>query len=93
MFFKITLPFLHPTTTFILITQTIAILQIFATPYLMTGGGPDNGTSTLMLLLYKSAFLYGKYGYAGAIGVILFILIAIIAVVQFRLTRSENVQY
>jgi len=93
VFFGITLPLLRPTTTFILITSSIGALQIFATPYLLTGGGPNHATTTILLLLYKSAFLFGKYGFAAAIGVVLFIAIAAISVIQFRAMRSGEIQY
>lgn len=91
-FFKITLPLLKPTTTFILITTTIANLQIFTVPYLLTAGGPEYGTTTMLLMIYKNAFEYGKYGYASAMGVVLFLIIAVFAFFQFKLTKSD-VQY
>ncbi len=92
-FFKITLPLLKSTTTFVLITTTIAVLQVFVIPYLLTGGGPNNATSTILLMVYKSAFMYGKLGYASAVGVIFFIITAIIAAIQFRVMRSETIEY
>lgn len=91
-FFHITLPLLKPTTTFILITTTISSLQIFAIPYLLTGGGPDFATTTMLLMIYNNAFEYAKLGYASAMSAVLFIIIAVFAYLQFRLTRSD-VQY
>lgn len=93
VFFKITLPLLNSASTFILITNTIAVLQVFVIPYLITGGGPTNQTSTILLMIYKSAFMYGKLGYASAVGVILFIITAIIAAFQFKAMRSETIEY
>lgn len=94
IFRKITLPLLRPTMVFVLVTTTIGILQIFAVPYLLTGGGPYNSTMSLTLLLYNSAFILGKYGYAAAIGMIVFALAAVFAAVQFKMTASaEEIQY
>ena len=92
-FFKITIPLLQPTIVYVLVTSTIASLQIFVIPQLMTGGGPNYTSSTLLMLIYNSAFINFKFGYASAIGVVLFVLTAIVTVVQFRTTRREAVEY
>lgn len=92
-FRKITMPLLHPTIVYVFITATIAALQIFVIPQLMTGGGPNYTTSTLLMLVYDTAFSNNQFGYASAIGVILFILTAIVAVIQFRVTKRDNIEY
>lgn len=93
IFFKVTLKLLHSTTTYILITSTIGMLQVFAVPYLMTNGGPSHRTSTLLMLVYTSAFQNGSFGYASAIGVILFFITVVIAFLQFRMMKQETVEY
>ena len=92
-FTKITMPLLHPTIVYVFITATIAALQIFVIPQLMTAGGPNYTTSTLLMMIYDTAFTGNQFGYASAIGVVLFILTAIIAVIQFRVTQRDNVEY
>ena len=69
------------------------MLQIFAVPYLMTNGGPGFKTSTLLMLVYTSAFQNGSFGYASAIGVILFGITAVIAFLQFRMMKQDTVEY
>ncbi|MGI6688111.1 MAG: carbohydrate ABC transporter permease [Christensenellales bacterium] len=91
--FNITIPLLKPTIVYVLITSTIATLQLFVVPQLMTGGGPNFTSSTLLMLIYNSAFINYKLGYASAIGVVLFILTGIVALIQFRATRHENIEY
>ncbi len=93
VFFKITLPLLRSTTTFIVITSTIALMQIFVVPYLMTGGGPEYRTSSLLLMIYRSAFGNNRFGYASAIGIVFFFITGIIAAIQFRLMKNDNVEY
>jgi len=93
VFFKITLPLLHSTTTFIFITSTIAVMQIFVIPYLMTGGGPEYRTSSLLLMIYRAAFGDSKFGYASAIGVIFFLITGAIAAVQFRMMKQDVIEY
>ncbi len=93
VFFKITLPLLRATTTFIIITSTIALMQIFVVPYLMTGGGPEHRTSSLLLMIYRAAFALNKFGYASAIGVVFFMITAVLAALQFKLMKRENIEY
>lgn len=93
VFFKITLPLLHSTTTFIIITSTIGLMQLFVIPYLMTGGGPEYRTSSLLLMIYRAAFGDNKFGYASAIGVVFFIITGILAAIQFKIMKRENIEY
>lgn len=89
----ITIPFLTPVITYALVTNSIGALQIFVIPQLMTGGGPNYASSTLLMLIYNSAFGNNQFGYASAIGVLLFILSGIIAVIQFKVTKQEAIEY
>ena len=92
-FISITIPLLNPTIVYVFITATIGALQIFVIPQLMTGGGPNYSTSTLLMLVYNTAFTNNQFGYASAIGVILFLITEIIAIIQFRVTRRDAVEY
>ncbi len=92
-FTKITIPLLQPTIVYVFITSTIGALQIFVIPQLMTQGGPNFTTSTVLLLIYSAAFGDNKFGYASALGVILFLITAVFAVIQFRITRRDTVEY
>lgn len=84
----ITLPAIKPTISFVLITTTIANLQVFYIPFLVTGGGPENKTVTVLYLIYKNAFEYGKYGLADAQGMILFFVIGALVLMQYKLTKA-----
>ena len=59
----------------------------------MTGGGPNYTSSTLLMLIYSSAFTNNQFGYASAIGVVLFLITAVIAFFQFRITRRDSIEY
>lgn len=89
----ITIPFLAPVITYVLVTNSIGALQIFVIPQLMTGGGPNYTSSTLLMLIYNSAFGNNQFGYASAIGVLLFVLSGIIAIIQFKVTQQEAIEY
>ncbi len=88
----IVLPLVKPTTVFILITSVIGSFQVFQNAYLMTGGGPDNATTMVGLLIFNNAFKYFEYGQASAQALILTMIIGIFTFVQFKLT-GDNVEY
>ena len=83
-FFKLTVPFLSPTTFYLLITNIISSFQVFASSQIMTGGGPGNSTSVLVYYIYRSAFGYYKMGYASAMAWILFVMIFAVTLIQWR---------
>jgi multiple sugar transport system permease protein len=84
-FWHVTLPMLAPTTFFILITSIIYGFQgEFESAYVMTQGGPDGSTTTLVYYIYNHAFEYFNMGYAAAISVVLFALILLVTLVNWR---------
>ena len=85
-------PLVKPTTLFLLITGVIGSFQVFMNAYMMTGGGPDNSTTMIGLLIYNNAFVAGKYGLARAQAIILAIAIAIMSLFQFRV-MGVDVEY
>lgn len=89
IFRKITWPLLMPTTLYVTVTTTIATFQCFSLIQLMTSGGPNYKTSTVMYLIYEKAFTLQQYGYAAAMGIILAIIIGIISLVQFKFFGNE----
>lgn len=83
-FFKLTVPFLSPTTFFLVITNIITSFQVFAPIQIMTRGGPGTSTYVLVYYIYRSAFGYYKMGYASAMAWILFLLIFAVTLIQWR---------
>ena len=84
MFWKITLPLISPATLYYMITATIAALQIFDLPQIMTGGGPANASLSYVMYLYKQAFGYMNMGIASAMAWILFIISLIFVIIIFK---------
>jgi len=91
-FWSVTLPLLKPTLLYLVIVMTIGSFQVFDAVYLMTNGGPSYSTTTLVFMIYESAFRYFDFGQASAQAVVLFVAVVILAVVQFRLL-SGDVEY
>ena len=88
-FWKIKWPQIMPTTLYILVITTINSFQCFALIQLLTSGGPNHSTDTIMYYIYYTAFKLYRYGYGNAMGVILAIMIAVLSAVQFKVTRSD----
>lgn len=87
----VTLPHLRAVLFVTLILQLIATAQLFTEPFLFTGGGPANSTTTVLLLIYHYAFqnsLGGEYGMAAALSVMLAGFLGVFTAVYFWLTRS-----
>ncbi len=71
-FRAITWPLLKPTTAFLLIVSVIGASQVFAQVYVMTNGGPNNATTTIVHQIFENAFHFMKMGYASAMAFVLF---------------------
>jgi multiple sugar transport system permease protein len=82
--FKILIPMVKPTTLYIIIINIIAVLKIFVVIQLLTGGGPNNASNTLMWFLYNNAFKFNQLGIASAVGVIMFLITILLSVPQLR---------
>lgn len=89
-FWNITIPLLRPALTFVLVTNVIGSLRVFGQMFLMTGGGPAGATSSVVLLIYQSAFQNFRIGYSAAISYLLFVGILLVTIVQLRLTRANQ---
>jgi len=88
----IVFPLCKPTTLFLLVTGIIGSFQVFMNAYMMTGGGPDNNTTMVGLLIFNNAFTYGKYGLACAQAIMLAIVIAFLTMMQFKV-MGDDVEY
>ena len=88
-FWRIKWPQMMPTTLYILVITTINSFQCFALIQLLTSGGPNNATMTIMYYIYYNAFNLYKYGYGNAMGVILAIIIALLSAAQFKLGQEK----
>lgn len=89
MFKNIVWPLIIPTTLYIVVTTTINSFQIFALIQLMTAGGPNYSTSTVMYLVYEAGIKIQDYGRASAMGVVLAAIIAIISTLQFKYLNKD----
>ena len=87
-FWKITLPMLTPTIFFNLIMSIIGAWQVFTQSYIMTAGGPNNATLTMVLLIFRKAFEQFHFGYASAIAWVLFAIVMVFTLLVFRSSEA-----
>ena len=85
----ITLPMVSPVIYFNVIMGIIGSLQVFAVPYIMTGGGPEDRTYFVALFVYDQAFQYQRVGYASAVAWVLFLMIVALTVLAFRVSQKR----
>lgn len=89
VFWNIKWPGLLPTTLYIVVITTINSFQCFSLIQLLTSGGPNYSTTTIMYYLYQEAFQLSDYGYANTMGVFLAVLIGLISFVQFKVLGND----
>jgi multiple sugar transport system permease protein len=89
---SVVIPLLRFAIFFVTVTTTIAWLQFFDEPFVLTDGGPLGATTSASIFLYKEGFRLNQFGYASAGSIVLFAIIAVVTLIQLRLlrTRDEN---
>jgi multiple sugar transport system permease protein len=92
-FRHVTIPLLAPTTTFLLIYDTILALQVFDQVFVLTGGGPAGSTNVVVLDLYRQAFERYNFGYAAAEAMVLFLFIMAVTILQYYYSKRYEVAY
>ena len=83
----ITLPNIRPILLLMLVLQIIGTMQVFIEPFTVTGGGPQNSTMSVLLLIYNYAFQQADFGGASALGVMLFLVLAVFALIYMQTTN------
>ncbi len=89
-FLRITLPLLRPAIVVVLVLRTIEAFKVFDIIYVMTGGGPANGTQSVTFYTYQRAFSDEYFGYGSALAYIIVLFILALAALYIRALRSEN---
>jgi len=85
----VTLPRIRPIIAMMLLLAIIGNLQVFDQPYVMTGGGPNYATYSVVMYIFDIAFSYFKFGRATALSLMLFVVIMILVIIQ-RKYFKEN---
>jgi multiple sugar transport system permease protein/raffinose/stachyose/melibiose transport system permease protein len=87
---RIVLPLSLPVLVSSLIFSINGTLKVFDSILALTAGGPGNATTPLTLLMFKTAFSYGDYGYGSTIAFVLTLLCLVVTIFVFRSTRRGS---
>jgi ABC-type sugar transport system permease subunit len=88
-FTAITLPLLKSSIVVVLVLRTIEAFKVFDIIYVMTRGGPANGTQSIALFTYQRAFSSEEFGYGSALATFIVLFILAMAALYIRLLRSD----
>ncbi|WP_051393233.1 carbohydrate ABC transporter permease [Glycomyces arizonensis] len=89
-FVHITLPLLRPALGLVLILSITGSLLAFDQFFILTKGGPDNSTVTVVQLIYREAFQRFDLGAAAAISVVVLLALLVLNIAQFRSLRRDQ---
>ncbi|WP_045523219.1 carbohydrate ABC transporter permease [Neobacillus niacini] len=89
-FWLITFPLLKPIHFYVLIITTIGSFQIFDSAYLLTSGGPNFSTSTIVYYLYTIGFTNLNFSYAAVLSYVLFAIILVISLIQRKYFGNDQ---
>lgn len=93
IFWSITFPLLKPIHFYVAIITTIGSFQIFDSTFLLTGGGPNYATTTIVFYLYQQGFGGLNLSYAAVLSYVLFFIILIISLIQRKYMGQETKYY
>jgi multiple sugar transport system permease protein len=87
---SITLPSIRRTLVVVVIYEIVAQFQLFGQSWLLTRGGPNNMSRSIVLFIYETGFRDWNLGYAAAASEVLFLLMAIAAMAQYIASRRRE---
>lgn len=93
IFWKVTFPMLKPIHFYVAITTTIGSFQIFDSAFLLTNGGPNYATTTIVYYLYHQGFTSLNLSYAAVLSYVLFFIILIISLIQRKYIGKDPNHY
>jgi multiple sugar transport system permease protein len=88
-FWHVTLPHLRPVLSMVVTLQLISTMRIFSQVFVMTNGGPNGSSSSVIFYMYTTAVARTAMGYASAIAILLFAAILALTLVQRFILRER----
>lgn len=88
-FLYITLPNLRGTIKYVIMITMIQAMKLFTQPYVMTQGGPQNATKTVVYYIYTQGFQKGNFGYACSVAAVFFVIVVAMSLVMQKLTADD----
>ncbi len=88
IFFRITLPLMHPAVTVVFVSSLVGGLKVYDIVQAMTGGGPGYSTETIITGMIKTGFTEGNHSVAAAYGVVFFVLVMLFTMILLGLLKK-----
>ncbi len=87
-FFYVTLPGLKNVISYVIMITVIQAMKLFTQPYVMTKGGPQNATRTLVYYVYEQGFQKRNFGYACAVAAVFFVIVISLSVGMKKIIKA-----
>lgn len=86
-FIYITAPLLKPITIFVLTISIAGGFSLFNEAYVYwpSMASPNDVGTTIVILIYRTAFLSNDFGTAAAMGIVLFVIILVVNLIQLKI--------
>lgn len=88
-FFYVTLPGLKNVIQYVVMITVIQAMKLFTQPYVMTKGGPQNSTRTLVYYVYEQGFQKRNFGYACAVAAVFFVIVICLSLGMKKIIKAE----
>jgi multiple sugar transport system permease protein len=87
---NVTIPMLRRTIALSVIISVIGSFLAFTQFFILTQGGPGSSTTTVVMAIYKRAFVQLQLGAATAMSLVLVVIIGLVTAAQFWLLREKD---
>lgn len=88
-FFYITVPGLKNVIKYVVMITMIQAMKLFTQPYVMTQGGPQDKTRTLVYYIYEQGFQSRNFGYACAVATVFFVIVITMSLLLKRIIKAN----
>ena len=88
-FLYVTLPGLKNVISYVIMITVIQAMKLFTQPYVMTKGGPQNSTRTLVYYVYEQGFQKRNFGYACAVAAVFFVIVISLSMGMKKIIKAE----
>ena len=88
----ITISYLLPTLSVVLVLTLKAGLTVFDYIKCLTDGGPGGSTKSIAFLIYQHAFVQNKFSYSISEAIVTGVIVAMVSVIQITLSGRKKVQ-
>lgn len=89
-FLHITLPQMKATLITLFVLQVISVFQVFYEPWIISAGGPNNASISIMMYAYLKGVTEGNLPLGAAAAVILTLIIVVFTLIYYGVVRLLN---